>query len=324
MVLVRLQDEIASGKNRDVHQLIWECTRRENDSRKQNPKFPKKVFSKFDQQYQEEVRKFIWSMSPDYFITLNFNFPNDARRQAKQKYRNQRPREGWMKKLDAVFNSRLVKRRINKLLNHMRVSWLAFAEYTTTENLHYHILLALPDNHRFSNQSLTKRQLHKQVRAIITEILEKFFEKASVDVKAIWSKGAIDYATKCVHRSSDFQLTFWHKQSPPPDASPLNMSTEPAIHNNDYTDSLNTKLRHNIKSPSRIASATGAPEPPTEVGRRQIVAADDSIATVTTASHSRTSDPTRRFDFRSYPYGSLIKSILSKARDWFTMPVADG
>ena len=323
MVLVRLQDEIASGINRDVHEVISECAQREYDRKKQRPKFPKKVFSVFDQQYQAEIQKFIWSTKPDYFITLNFNYPNGTGRQSKQKYRNQRPREGWMKKLDAALNTRLVKRRFRKLLGHMRVSWLAFAEYTTTENLHYHILLALPECHRFSSQSLSRRQIHNRVRAIIIEILEHFFEKASVDVQAIWSKGAVDYATKFVSRSSDFELTYWHKQ-PPPDASRLNTSTEPAITDNDYTDSFNPKSRHYSKSPSGIPAASSPDEVSTEVGRRQIVSLDHSTPTLIAVDTPRKSTSTWCFNLRSYSFRSVIRTILDAARNWFTMPVADG
>lgn len=108
-----------------------------------------KTLSAMDSEYQQVLNDFIWSLNPQYMITLNFNFPNVVKRQDRMKYRNARPRHDWMKNFDAVINSRLVQRRVNRLLPHLRVSWVPFAEFTTTENLHYHVLLSLPVRHRF-------------------------------------------------------------------------------------------------------------------------------------------------------------------------------
>jgi hypothetical protein len=135
----------------------------------------KRRFSERDRTFRRVMRQFIWALNPEYMITLNFNYSNNLKKQAKRKYRNERPRHDWMKDFDAALNSRLVHGKVSRLQSSLRVSWLPFAEFTTTDNLHYHMLLSLPARHRFSDAGLTRRKLHSTVRPIIREILEGFF-----------------------------------------------------------------------------------------------------------------------------------------------------
>lgn len=301
------------------------CFKSKNFSEGKRKRRRAKRLSEGEREYLQALQEFIWSLRPQYFITLNFNYSNDAAQQAKQKYWDGRPRQDWMRNFDAMLISQFIKRRVSSVAENLRVSWVPFEEFTSSGNLHYHILLSLPERHRYADHTMTIRQLHHKVRRIITEILEEFFEKASVKVKAIWSKGGVDYATKRVRRSSDLEWKYWRQARKNLDANRINTGDQSSTNGaTDDTNKFNSKLRHDIKSSSRIASATGAVQTPAKVGRRQIVAADDSTATVIAASHSRTSDPTRSFHFGSYSYGSVIKAILSKARGWFTMTVADG
>jgi len=323
MKLVCLQDEMASGERRDVFDVFYECVKRGkawNDKRKF-----RKVIPELDQQYQRELQDFIWARKPHYFVTLNFNFPNDSVRQGKQKYAKQRPRPDWLRNLDAVLNSRIVKRRASRLPEHMRLSIVAFPEFTTTANLHYHLLVWMPDQNRYSNNRLTKEQVDAEIRGIIEEIIQHFFPRASVDVQAIWSKDAVTYATKCVTRSSEIDWSYWRKLAPKHDAVRLNRSSQSPTGNDD-ADSNNSisGLRDSLEGSPCLAPATGTVASPTEVGRRQAVTADDSTAAVCAFEHPRKSNSTWRLNLRDNSYRSVLAAIVAKAREWFTMPVADG
>lgn len=323
MRLVYLQDEMASGERRDVFDVFYECAKRGKASNDQR-KF-RKVIPELDQQYQRELQNFIWARKPHYFITLNFNFPNGFVRQGKQKYSKQRPRPDWLKNLVAVLESRIVKRRANRLPEHMRLSIVAFPEFTTTENLHYHLLLWMPDQNRYSKSRLTKEQVDAEIRGIIEEVLEHFFPRASVDVQAVWSKDAVTYATKCVNRSSEIDWNYWRKQSPKQDAVPLNTSRQLPIGNDDAdsNDSI-SGLRHSVEGASCIPPATGIVESERAVGRRQAVPADHSASTLVALGNPRKSNPTWRFNLRGYSFRSVIAAVVATARDWLRMPVADG
>lgn len=336
MSLVCLQDERATGEKRDVFDVIAECTSRENANLKK--KIQRQQLSERDYAYdrgrpivptpddefQAAVQDLIWSKKPHYFGTVNFNYPNDIARQKKQKYRYQRPRQDSLKNLDAVLNSKIVKRRANRLPEHMKISLVSFDEFTTTENLHWHFLLWIPDQNRFTNSGLTAEQIDLEIRRIITEVLEHFFPRASVDVQSIYSKGAVTYSTKCVKRSSDIDWNYWRRQSPEHDAVRLNTGAEfPAGDHDANANNSIARLRHPVEGSSRVAPATGIAESATEVGRRQTIAIDDSTSTVAVVEHSRDSDSTWRINFRGYSYRTLIARIAVMAREWFRMPLTD-
>jgi len=321
MLLVCLQDEVVSGKRRDVDDVVADCLRRDALSKKKR-RF-KTVLSQRDYQYRRAFQAFMWSMCPQYAITLNFNYANDVQGIVGQKYRNQSPPKDWMVNCDAMLQSGLVSRRFHRLPRGMRLSWVAFPEFTTTGNLHYHILLWLPDHHRLSKMGLTKRRLQARVRAIITSILKKLFEKASVKVQAIWSKRGSNYATKCVTRRSEIEWAYWRKEAPR-DAG-LNTSIQSfRKHKHDDTSSFSPRLRRPIKSITGIPAATGTAESEGQVGRRQTVRIDDSTAPVGAADHSAAGNSAWRFSLRNNPYRSVLADIVAMARGWFTMPITDG
>lgn len=337
MSLVCLQDERATGKKRDVFEVIAECTRRENADLKK--KIQRQQLSEKDREYdrgrpvvptlddelQVAIQDLILRKKPHYFGTINFNYPNDIARQRKQKYRCQRPRPDSLKNLDAVLNSRIVKRRANRLPEHMKISLACFDEFTTTENLHWHFLLWIPPQNRFTNSGLTAEQIDFEIQRIIADVLEHFFPRASVDLQSIYSKGAVTYATKCVNRSSDIDWNYWRKRSPEHDAVRLNTGAEfPAGDHDANANNSIPRLRHSVEGSPCLAPATGIAESATEVGRRQAVAVDDSTSTVAVVEHSRNRNSTRRLNFRGYSYRTLIARIASMARGWFTMRVADG
>ena len=323
MVLVRLQDEFGSGERRELEAVINDCTQRQAASPRQR-KF-KRVVSQLDDQYRKELQEFLWSIKPHYAITLSLNYPNDATRLGKQKYRNQRPRPDLFKNLDAVLNSRLVKRRANRLMEHMRISIVAFPEFTTTENIHYHLLMWMPDQNRYSNSRLTKEQVDAEIRRTIQEVLEHFFPRASVDVQTIWSKDAVTYATKCVNRSSEIDWNYWRKQSPKHDTVRLNTNSEdPAGTDNDDARNSHPGLGHSLECRSCLPPAIGTREPSAAMGRREAITHDDSTPTRIASQHPTEGDSAWRFDFRGYSYRTLIARTVALVRDWFRMPVTDG
>lgn len=331
MKFVCLQDERA-GNRRDVFEVIHECTRLENErverERKANELHPfrfSKVVVEANEQFKRAVQEAILVHEPHYFVTVNFNFPNDAIRQKQQKYRNQRPRPDSLKNLDAVLNNRIVKRRANRLPAEERISMLSFDEYTTTENLHCHLLLWIPDRTRFSKMGLSKQQIDSKIQSIIREVLEHFFPRASVDIQAIYDpEGAVTYATKCVSRSSEIDWTYWRKPLTTHDAVRLNTEEHPSGNTHGDTDTSNSRPRHNLEGCTRVPTITGVAQSTAEVGRRQIVTDDNKTSTITSVDHSRTSHSTGRIHLGSNPHRTVIVRILAFVRQWFRMPIADG
>lgn len=283
----------------------------------------KKSFSRNDRQYRSVFRQFIWSMQPQYMITLNFNYPNDVSKQLGRKYRNQKPRAGWLKHVDAVLNRRLIQRRMSRLPADHRVSLLPFAEFTTTDNLHFHMLLALPSRHRYSDKGLTEAQIQFIVSAITGGTLAKFFKGASIKVKAIWSKGAVNYVTKCVHPSSEIDWTFWHKSPAPHEAKRLNtFSNHHTLgrHHDKSAAAFVPRVRHTVESGSSIPSAIGVDQSKRVHRHQQTVRTDDPPAPKLAAVDPPTGNSARRFSVRGYSYRTVIAAVIAMARGWFTMP----
>lgn len=317
MEFVCLQDEMFSGKRRDVDEVIADCIRRdkENESKR---KFKRTVFSQLDRQYRRSFQSYMWALRPHYAITLNPNFSDDAPcysiRQKEWNY------------VDALLHSRLVSRRFHRLRYDKRISWVAFPEYTKTGNLHYHILMWLPARHRYSDKGLSKRSLHYVIRSIIAGILKKVFKKASVKVQAIWSKRGSNYATKCVTRSSEPDWSFWRMPLAPPEATRLNIAItrRRSAADHDPAHSLIPRTRHNKQSRSSIPATALTSESPREARRRPTISVDRSTTTVAAADDSPTGDSARSFYLGSSPHVTVIAAIANAVRGWFTMHVTDG
>lgn len=315
MELVCLQDEIFSGKRRGVDEVIADCIRRDKENELKR-KF-KPVCYERDRLYRRSFQSYMWALQPQYAITLNPNFSGDAPCYSIR-------REEW-KYIDALLHSRLVSRRFRRLRHEMRLSWVAFPEYTKTGNLHYHILLWLPARHRYSDKGLSKRRLHYVIRSIIGGILKKVFRKASVKVQAIWSKRGVNYATKCVTRSSELDWSFWRKVLAPPDANRLNMAiASRGTANHDHAKHFVPRTRNHQQSRPSFPSTAVAPEPPREAERRPAIGVDYSATALPSAHHSPTGDSAWRVNLRGNPHVTFIAAIVTTVRGWFTMRVTDG